>query len=185
MKAGKYLSIQDMIDIVRKRKIYKVRKGTPYFSAYPTIDKNRQPTPKQLIAQARFKRCTEYAQNVIKDPVIKQAYEVMAKDNQTAFNRAFSDASQPPVVLSIMTDGYLGCVGNSIFVNAVDDFLVKRVVLSVYKNKKLMEEGDAVELTKNIWEYNSKALVPDLKNVIIIATAYDMPGNFHSKEVKL
>ena len=144
------LGITELIQVVQKKKIIKRRNGKEYLCNYPAYNKDRQPTANQLKVRENFKRCTVYAQEAIKDPVLKSAYELMAKGGQTAYNLAFSDACHPPKVLAVLTGGYIGRVGNCIYVQAEDDFIVKRVLVFIYKGEKLIEEGEAVEGASNI-----------------------------------
>ena len=185
MKPTTGLGINELIEVVQKKKVLKRRNGIEYLCKYPTINKDRQPTPGQLQVQENFKKWSAYAQEAIKDPVLKNAYGLMTKDGQTAYNRAFSDACHAPKVLAILPAGYFGRIGNSIYINVEDDFMVKRVLVFIYKGKKLIEEGEAVQCAANIWEYKAMALLPKTKGLTIAAQAEDMPGNYGKMEVKL
>ena len=88
-------TIQDMIDIVNKRKILKKKNGNHYWAKHPTRDPNLEPTPNQLKVHENFKRCSSYAKEAIKVPALKDAYQLMVKNVQTAFN---SHLSMPTIL---------------------------------------------------------------------------------------
>lgn len=172
--------LQGWIEVVQKKKIVKRIKGRDYLVAYPKRDKNRPPTVKLRLAQARFKQCINYATNITKDPGIKQAYLSSAKRNQSAQNRAFQDAAYPPKVEQILMNNYLGQRGATLSIRAVDDFEVTRVIVAIYYNEELIEQGEAVYQDYWNWEYSTQQDIAAIKGVRIVATAYDLPGNNHS-----
>jgi hypothetical protein len=185
MKRVSAIGIKELIEVVQKRGVIRKIKGKKYLCAYPKRDKNRVPTAKEVHARERFKRWSAYAARAITDPVLKDAYALKIENKETAYNRALADASRPPKIVSVVTTGYTGRIGNSIFINAQDDFLVGKVCVSINKFKRLVEEGEAVQLNSFIWEYKAKVMIPKLNKVRIVVTAYDLPGNSASMEVQI
>ena len=75
---------------------------------------NIPPTKKLQSVRMNFASCIAYAKAAINDPAIKALYQASAKDGQTAFNVATSDALNPPEVRNIFTGKYHGSVGDEI-----------------------------------------------------------------------
>jgi hypothetical protein len=185
MKRVSAIGIKEMIEVVHKRGVIRKIKGKEYLCAYPKRSKDRVPTAKEAQARERFKRWSAYAVKAIADPVLKDAYAMKIENKESEYNRALADASRPPKVVAVVTTGYTGRVGNSIFINAQDDFLVAQVCVSIYQAKMLVEEGEAVQLNTFIWEYRTKAMIPKLNSVSIVVKAYDLPLNVDTMEVKI
>ena len=173
--------------MIGKQIVFKNRNGTRYVAAPPNTDENRKPTKNQLARQDRFRNATQYANEAIQDPDIKLAYQKVANRKQSAQNMAFRDAYYPPEILSIVTQGYYGLAGNIIVVNAVDDFKVKSVDVSVVnENNEVVEKGSAIQNHDGkLWIYTCVSANPNIKNCRIAAYAYDIPGNETVKEVSL
>ena len=159
--------------------VFKRRKGTRYVAAPPEIDENRTPTDNQLTHQERFKKASDYANKAIKDPDTKKAYERVANRKQSAQNMAFRDAFYPPEILSVITQGYIGSIGNIIVINAKDDFKVTSVSLSISNaDGKLIEEGEAIANKDGmLWVYACTTGNSQVKDCSIQVCAFDIPGN--------
>lgn len=170
-----------------KQVVFKKRDGKFYVAAPPEVDENRKPTARQLLAQERFKACSEYAVEATEDPVTKAAYLAKAKRGLSAYNVAFSDAYNAPKVKSIITQAYQGQIGNVIVVQAKDDFKVASVQVAIYTmDNELVEQGAAVPDAKGkSWIYTATEDHIALEGSVIKATAKDIPGNEGSKTVTL
>ena len=91
-----------------------------------------------------FASCIAYAKKAIKNSELKAAYQAAAKDGQTAFNVATSDALNPPEITTILTDNYQGSTGDNIVIQATDDFKVEAVLVSIHlATGELLEQGNA------------------------------------------
>ena len=99
--------------MIGKQVVFKKRKGTRYVAAPPLINENRKPTKNQLAHQDKFRRAKDYANEAILNADVKTAYEKVANRGQSAQNMAFRDAYYPPEILSVITQGYAGAVGNN------------------------------------------------------------------------
>jgi hypothetical protein len=181
-KISNNLIMQNITGMIGKQIVFKNRKGKVYACAAPTFDKNRKPTKGQLAARENFKRKSEYAKYAIRDIDVKTAYLAVAKPGQNAYNIAVRDAGIPPTITSIITRGYKGTVGNIIIVQAMDDFKVASVKVSIRNaENKIIEEGKAIADGIN-WIYE---VTKNILGTKIIATASDLPGNTGSLEVML
>jgi hypothetical protein len=173
--------------MVGKQIVFKKRAGKPYVAAPPDVNENRKATPGQQAVRERFKSAIAYAAAAIKEPAMKQAYADRAKRGQSPHNVAFQDAFLPPVVQGIVTDGYLGRVGDVIVVHAQDDFKVNAVRISIRSAAdELIEEGAAAENADGLsWSYTVTQGNANVVGSKITATAIDIPENEGSLEVTL
>ena len=159
--------------------VFKRRAGSGYVSAAPEVNENRKPTEGQLLVQAKFRRCTEYAKLVMKAPELKAAYKAAALRNQSSYNVAFQDAAYAPVVTSLLVNGYAGVAGNQIVVHATDNFKVNNVKVAIYDAEGvLVEEGLAEANADGIsWSYIVTTPNENFIGSVIRASAFDIPEN--------
>jgi hypothetical protein len=167
--------------------VFKRRAGKGYVAAAPEVNENRKPTERQLAVQSRFKRCIQYARAAITGVELKDAYEAAAERGQSAFNVAFKDAFASPEVINILTDGYVGGIGNVIVVHATDDFKVNAVIVSIFDSANaLIEEGPATPNTDGLsWSYVTTKVNAQVAGTKIKVTAIDIPENEGTLEVTL
>jgi hypothetical protein len=144
-------------------------------------------TDKMLAVRAKFKSSVAYAKKAIKNLVTKALYQAGIKVGQSAYNVAVADAFNPPKVESIQATGYHGAVGDTITVQATDDFKVATVSVSVQNAAgNLVEQGNAVMQVNELdWLYTITQANAALAGSKITATATDLPGNSASLEVTL
>jgi hypothetical protein len=169
-----------------KQVVFKERAGKVYLSGPPKKRKNRKPTAPQAVIQDRFKAAVDFAKMVMDEPVLKASYKKVALPGQTAYNIAFKDAFNPPVVQRIFATGYRGVVGDTIIVQAKDDFKVSHVKVAIYNSaNELIEEGPCVVVDKRSWGYTVSQANASVSGTTIKATAFDIPENEGSLEVTL
>lgn len=155
--------------------IKKARSGKKYLSAPPQIDPNRKPTSAQAAYNKRFKRQAVYGKGVSDNPELKKLYLAKAKPGCTAYVMAWCDAHYPPVVKSIVCDGYLGREGDILYIHATDDFQVFSVWVFIYDNNdQLIEKGEASFRDESMWLYK---VTTNKKGSRVEAKAYDLPLN--------
>jgi hypothetical protein len=144
-------------------------------------------TDKVAAVRLRFLASIVYAKRAIKDPATKAMYYAARQDGQTAYNVAFADAFLAPKVNSIDTGNYHGAAGDTILVNATDDFKVTGVAVSIHNAAgDLVEEGDAVmDINETDWLYTAKQANAALAGSTVTAVAKDLPGNSTSFSVNL
>ena len=166
--------------------VFKRRAGKGYVSAAPEVNENRVPTTGQQTVQSKFATSVAYAKIAINDPAVKAAYKAVALRNQSAFNVAFQDAQYAPRVVAVITDGYIGNVGNVIIARATDDFKVTTVKVAIRdSNDVLIEEGPATPSSEGLWTYTVTQNNASLTGTKIKVTAFDMPENEGSLEVTM
>ena len=138
------------------------------------------PSAAQLEIQQRFKKAVQYAKSAMLDPLIKAAYQVVAKLGQSSFNRAFKDYQLAPEFdEDVNLSTYTGNAGEEITVSVMDDFQVTGVHVQILKpDSSLLEEGDAVQSVNGLdWIYTTTSVIADVVGCRIIFTASDLPGN--------
>jgi hypothetical protein len=127
----------------------------------------------------KFGRSLAYVKTVMKDPKLKATYEAAAKRGLSGYDVAARDAYEPPVIRSVSTQDCKGMRGDNIFIDAVDDFRVACVYVSIYKAvNKLLETGEAAfdERLKR-WVYVTTASCIKAERYKLIVVAKDLPGN--------
>jgi len=133
----------------------------------------------QVAVKKRFAEYIRYAKAAIKDPEIKAAYAAVAKPGTTAFNRAVTDACNPPKIGKIDTASYHGHLGDHLIVEATDDFKVIAVQICIHNAiGHLIEQGDAIMQINTVdWLYAVTVENEPFAGSKITATATDLPGN--------
>jgi hypothetical protein len=151
--------------------------------AKPSVPDSKE----QTAIKKRFAEYIKYAKAAIKDPEIKAAYARAAKPGRTAFNRAVTDASNPPKIRKIDTANYHGHPGDHLIVEATDDFKVTAVQICLHNaNGDLIEQGDAIlQINRGDWLYVVREENEPFAGSKITATATDLPGNKTSLTVTL
>jgi hypothetical protein len=169
-----------------KQVVFKERGGRVYVSGPPNTKDNRVPTNPQKVIQDRFKIATLYAKAVMEEPDLKAAYKMAANPRQTAYNLAFKDAFIAPVVTQIFADAYKGDVDGTIIVQAMDDFKVNNVKVSIFNSAgELIEEGPCEKVDFRSWRYTATQANGSLRGTNIKASAYDIPENEGTLEMIL
>jgi len=167
--------------------VFKRRAGKSFVAAPPEVDENREPTARQQELQKRFRTSNAYAAAALKDPDIYNAYLRKAKRGQSAYNVAVRDALIAPSITVLTAQGYSGQPGNLIFIEAIDDFKVTSVKLSIHTaDNQLVEEGVATVTGSGLsWVYTTTQLNNAVAGSRITATAIDLPANETSLEIIL
>ena len=145
----------------------------------------KKPTEKQIAIQERFKLAVKYAQAVLEDPILLPFYEKLAGPDQSAFNMAFADGMKPPEIKDVSTVNYLGQVGDTIIIRAIDTFRVVAVKVTIRNAVgDQVEQGNAILQANGLdWLYTATVANNELPGTKITVTAIDTPANATIKEV--
>ena len=163
-----------------KQILVKTYLGTEYMCSKPYYNDKRRVGELEQASRNRFADTTEYAKDAIQNPELKALYaSLRIKKNHTAYITAKIDASYPPEITALITQGYLGKAGSMILVQAKDVIKVKRVKVIVYKApNEVLEEGEAVDNGDGFnWLYTAAVDVNSLNGISVEALAYDIAGN--------
>lgn len=147
---------------------------------------SKPPTADGLAIQSRFKTSVNYALNAMKNPATKAAYAAAAPRGVSAFNMALGDAASSPVVSKIDSTNYHGAVGDTLVIDATDNFKVTAVVVTIDSAAgALIEAGNAVLDENKNWIYTATAANAAIAGSKITAVASDLPGNTGTLSVTL
>ena len=146
---------------------------------------DHDPTSSQLAQRERFKLAVAYGKAVLADPTRKAPYEAFAKKKRKrAIDLCIADFLHPPSVDEIDLKVYSGKTGETIRVQASDDFEVTDVTVQITDgNGIIVEQGAAIRLVPHgfDWEYRTTTdLAPD-QSMTIGVTATDRPGHKTTK----
>ncbi len=155
--------------------VRQMRDGRTIVSVKPDFS-NRVFSDEQLTHQRRFQQAAAYARKAAKTNPI---YAELAKGTtKTAYNIALSDWFDPPVIHEIKyQDG-------RVLVNATDNVLVSRVVLTILDEEgEISEKGEGVRCQVSgvrnqgdWWEYAS------VRKGRVSVEAWDLAGNVARQE---
>jgi hypothetical protein len=167
--------------------VYRVRGGKTIVSNAPKKRLPGSATTDQLGIQDLFRKAVRYAKKIKNNLFMKAQYQDKVTGGQTAYNLALSDAFKAPEVLSIDTSAYTGDAGQTITIEAADNFKVNTVKVVITGTPgTLIEQGEAVENEENAnWTYITAQTNNNLAGTKITVTATDLPGNEGTLEVTL
>jgi hypothetical protein len=135
-------------------------------------------SPAQEAQRNLFGKAVVFAKTMMLDPAIKADYENRARlaGLGSAFSAAITDYLRAPGITSIETDYYKGAPGDAIWVVALDDFKLQRVVVTVQRSDgSVLETGEAV-LESGRWKYLATEPNAALPGTKIAVVATDRPG---------
>ena len=148
-----------------------------------------KPSEKAMGFQEKFQEAAQYASRQIAEAESRALYTTgITSRKRSAYIVAVSDFLNAPRVRSIDTIDYHGAIGDTIVVNAVDDFMVTKVKVVVINSAgAVIEQGEAGPdvMKANHWGYKATAVNPTLAGTKIRAIAYDRPGNTGIAEIVL
>jgi hypothetical protein len=136
--------------------IFRQIRNRTFFSKYPK--KSFVATPAMKAARDRFREAVYFAQRVLQDPALREEYARRAKEAKlrNAYSAAIKDFLTKLKIAEVYTDSYKGKAGDAILVEAVDDFKVHQVTVTLQGgNGSVIESGDAVRI-KGGWYYKAK-----------------------------
>ena len=138
---------------------------------------------RQKAHRRRFQEAVFYAKEAIATPELAELYATGAKKGKKPYTVAVADFLNAPDIDEVNLSAYHGAVGDTIQVNASDDFEVKNVTIKIVNaSGATLEEGVAVHKVGNWWTYTATTEVNDLAGSKIIVSAFDIPGNVTREE---
>jgi hypothetical protein len=141
----------------------------------------REFTPGQLAAQERFREAALYGKLALAQPAVRQAYAAAAREQgKPVTSLTIADFFHAPVVDRLEVSGYTGQAGETIVVQAHDDFEVTGVTVQIAAaGGQLVENGPASQNPPDSgrWTYTAQQAVGNIAGVQVTATATDRPGN--------
>ena len=162
--------------------VYRTRSGKNLIARKPTMELNHNGQKKSM--QEEVRQAVTYAEFACEEPI----YQCKAVGTpNSAFNLAVADALGKPQVLDIDLHGWSRKPGQTILIEARDNFLVLSVHLVIRLGETILEEGDAEqsELDSLIWRYTLQTNVERKPGLTLEAYAYDLPGNVGKYSIEL
>jgi hypothetical protein len=161
--------------------IYKTQSGKSLAARKPAMDAN---CGQKASMQEEVRRAVTYAEFACDQPI----YQCKAVGtSQSAYNLAVADALGKPQVLEIDLSGWSGKTGQTILIQARDNFLVLSVRLLIREGDIILEEGEAEQYQQDglSWGYQLQTLVERRPGLLLDAYAYDLPGNEGKYSIEL
>jgi hypothetical protein len=141
----------------------------------------REPSAAQLAARERFRKAAQYGKLALAQPEVRARYEATAQEcGDPLFSLMVADFFKAPMVDEVSVSGYTGQAGETIVMQAHDDFEVTGVTVSIRDaGGQAVENGVAVQNPPNSgrWIYTTTQTVSNVSGVQVTATASDRPGN--------
>lgn len=163
--------------------VFRTYGGRTIVSRRPLKSRVR-PSREQREQRNRFRSATAYAKSIVLDPVKSAFYaRLAAAEKMRVFALAIRDFFRPPSVDEIDLTGYRGRVGDVIGVFASDDSGVARVEVQIKDMAGRIVESGSARLATADWVYPVRVNAPAGYPLMIVATAYDHPGNIGTKDV--
>lgn len=169
-----------------KQIVFRQRHGETIMSK-PPRPTNIPLTADQIAVQEKFKMATNYAKAVNANEALKAAYKAASKPGRTAYNTALADYFKAPEIKEIDRSQYTGQPNSIIRINAIDDFRVESVYVSLFNQAgDIIEQGHAVaDPESHFWIYTAVSLNQDVPGCIVRVQAKDLPGNVTEKDFQL
>jgi hypothetical protein len=141
--------------------------------------RNRKWSKAQKENRKRFSDAMAYSRKALVDPEMRRYYRKRAKGMQTVWNVAVADYMKKPEIREVDLSSYRGKKGDTIQVNAQDNYRVAAVIVTILNAQGLeTESGLAVEmLSQGCWIYKVMAPVPGWEKGRIVVRVTDSPGN--------
>ena len=162
--------------------IYKTRSGKNLITRKPSSEPSQ--SGQTISMQEEVRQAVNYAEFACDQPI----YQCKAVGtSNSAYNLAVADALGKPQILDIDIHCWTRKVGQTILIQAMDNFMVLSVRLVFRTGEALLEEGEAEqsELDGLIWRYSLKTPVERKPGITLDAYAYDLPGNVAKYSIEL
>ena len=163
--------------------IFKKVNGKTIVSKIPTKS-SVAPTLAQEVVKGRFRLASKFAKQAILDPTLLATYKRLAKKGQKPFNVAFSDFFLAPE-LSNPQGVYDGILGTELMVNAVDNYEVAEVLITIAEaDGTLIEQGVATMTMSGVdFTYSCATAFATPSGCKITWSAKDYAGNKTALEI--
>jgi hypothetical protein len=144
------------------------------------------PSEAELVTRHRLIESNRYVQRTKQQADVYALYQAAAKaSGKRACDLARADFNHPPAIHDVDLSAYTGKTGDTIRIDAADDFGVDLVLLTITQlDGALIEHGAAVRQENDSkWVYTVQAAVTQGQTVVIHVKAWDRTGNMVTKTV--
>ena len=163
--------------------VFRQRHGQTVVSKMPQSE--AKVSEKQAEHRARFQQAVFYGKAAVASPELASLYKAAAKKGLTPFNVAVADFLNAPDIVHVDLSKYEGNPGDTILVDATDDFAVESVTVKIVNENGVVEEGAATRGVGYRWTYTATQNNEDTATSRITVAATDLPGNVTESERSL
>ena len=177
--ATENILVRNIYGGVGKQVVFRQRGDKTIMAKWPSIDKDRKPTPGQSAAQSAFQAAVYFAQHARKDEKLIAIYKKLARKDQSVYHAAISDAKVAPELTSPDISSYTGQIGDQIIITAIDNYRVTSVTCSIFTSEgEILETGEAIQLdNEDDWAYTTTKENAGLPGTTFRFAAFDIPKN--------
>ena len=162
--------------------IYKTRSGKNLVTRKPASEPDCSGQKNSV--QEEVRQAVNYAEFAWDQPIYQS--KAVGTSN-SAYNLAVADALGKPQILDVDLRDWTRKIGQTILVEATDNFMVLSVRLVIREGETILEEGEAEqsEMDSMIWRYTLKTPVEKKPGITLNACAFDLPGNIGKYTIEL
>jgi hypothetical protein len=138
-------------------------------------------TEKQLDVRKSFKKAAGYSKRQLAKPEVKRLYaEGITAKKHNAHLVAMSDYLNAPEIAPVNLTAYTGAVGQTIMIDASDDFRVAAVTVAIQGPDGVQIEAGAARPPDGLsddWSYVTTAENATIAGTKVLVTVSDYAGN--------
>ena len=175
----KFNSIVDEVSGGFGNLVFRASNGKTIMANKPTM--RAELSEDQAAHRIRFRRAVAYGRSVMANAEVRAIYDLVAEKKEIpVFALTVADFFNAPDIQDLDVLAYTGKVGDVIKIEAMDDFGVMSVHVSLADNQTeaAIENGSAVETAPGSgqWVYTATTAAPAGINVRVNVVATDRPG---------
>jgi len=162
--------------------LYKTRSGKNLVARKPVSEPNQ--AGQKISMQEEVRQAVNYAEFAWDQPIYQS--KAVGTSN-SAYNLAVADALGKPQILDVDIHEWTRKIGQTILIEAKDNFMVLSVRLVIREGETILEDGEAEqsEMDGLVWRYTLKTPVERKPGITLDAYAYDLPGNVGKYSIEL
>jgi hypothetical protein len=164
--------------------VYRQQFGQTIVAAKPRVRSDSSPA--QLERQEKFARASDYASEVLSDPLQRQSYQALAAQRGKPVNALLiRNWLTPPTIVEIATPGFRGAPGDVICVLANDDIEVVAVGVTVETATHVTLLRGAAHSVHGVWRYEIREPLQLEPSLVLRVTATNRAGCMATSCVEL
>ncbi|MEO7702232.1 MAG: hypothetical protein ABIZ04_23640 [Opitutus sp.] len=163
--------------------VYRQQFGQTIIAAKPTVRADSSPAQRER--QEKFARATEYARDVLRDPLQRKSYQALATQRAKPVNALLiKNWLTPPTIVEVDLADFRGATGDVIRVLAHDDIEVVAVDVTVETAAKVPLLCGAARSVHGVWQYEVQQRLSVGPPMFIRITASNRAGRAATRSVE-
>ncbi|MEO6005184.1 MAG: hypothetical protein ABIZ04_01925 [Opitutus sp.] len=163
--------------------VYRQQFGQTIIAAKPRVRADSSPAQRER--QEKFARASEYARDVLRDPLQRKSYQALATQRAKPVNALLiKNWLTPPTIVEIDLADFHRAAGDVIRVLAHDDIEVVAVDVAVETAAKLPLLSGAARSVHGVWRYELQQPLGAGPQMIIRVTASNRAGRAATRSVE-